>query len=437
MFKTALILLFLALSLTRAHANSCERAAENLGQAAYETSVRALNPGEAPLDHLSKDVPVADQAWLKQSLLKVQNEIGPVIDLMGKGNFGFVFEVLQGPRRVAVKIGGSPRSLAEEQRIMRKLHDGYAASLKGTAQPNAHNPFVESSFNEKASATVMELLIPTGAHLGNFGPTHMRKVEQAGSDMLEGLVFMHSRGLVHQDVKPDNLLDSQGRVKISDLGGTRRVEDTASKFKGDFGYRSKDSFLRESGPAFSDDAYAARMTLCELLLGASPYEKRLEKFTVLKKVHYRSAAGGNIETDFRKFMRSPHTIDPNIPKELSIVAWHSWRDVDSMNVAWTKARAAVATKDNRDFLAFMKKELAKTARENPGDFVEEMRTSAELLPLWNAKELGLPNEVVARVRAADTYYNDFDPSNVMANLPAMRSWGLEMWNYKRRLKQAQ
>ena len=42
---------------------------------------------------------------------------------------------------------------------------------------------------------------------------------------MQGISYMHSIGIVHRDIKLDNiLLDGQGNVKIGDFGVSRRVD---------------------------------------------------------------------------------------------------------------------------------------------------------------------------------------------------------------------
>src|SRR5262249_46792905 len=58
----------------------------------------------------------------------------------------------------------------------------------------------------------------------DHGALPMRKVLQVGADVADGLAAAHEKGLVHRDVKPENIfLTADGRVKILDFGLGRQT----------------------------------------------------------------------------------------------------------------------------------------------------------------------------------------------------------------------
>src|SRR5207249_10707883 len=59
------------------------------------------------------------------------------------------------------------------------------------------------------------------------GALPAEEVLRIGLQMTEGLAAAHAQGLVHRDIKPGNILleNSTGRVKITDFGLARAVDD--------------------------------------------------------------------------------------------------------------------------------------------------------------------------------------------------------------------
>jgi len=81
-----------------------------------------------------------------------------------------------------------------------------------------------------------------------------------GLEVLQALGFLHSRGLLYCDLKPDNVIQGGELVKLIDLGGARRVDDPREEVYGTVGYQAPE--IRESGPSFSSDLYTvARLML--------------------------------------------------------------------------------------------------------------------------------------------------------------------------------
>lgn len=93
-------------------------------------------------------------------------------------------------------------------------------------------------------------------------PVH--QVIAYGLEVLRALGYLHSKGLLFCDFKPDNVIQSEEQVKLIDLGGVRKVDDYASAIYATPGYRVPEEELREIGPSVSGDLYTVGRTLAVL-----------------------------------------------------------------------------------------------------------------------------------------------------------------------------
>ncbi|MGC3970958.1 MAG: serine/threonine-protein kinase [Pirellulales bacterium] len=146
--------------------------------------------------------------------------LGPyhVIDSIGQGGMGQVFKAehtIMG-RIVAVKVlprsRSTPEAIANFRREIRTQaqldHENLVRAYDAGEDGNVH--FLVTEY---VPGTDLRRLIRAG------GPLSMQQAASIISQAARGLEHAHSRGLIHRDVKPANLLVSpDGRVKVSDLG---------------------------------------------------------------------------------------------------------------------------------------------------------------------------------------------------------------------------
>ncbi len=92
--------------------------------------------------------------------------------------------------------------------------------------------------------------------------------------VVEGLGEAHAAGLIHRDVKPENvLIADDGRIKIGDFGLARAVTTSTSTgaLIGTVGYLSPELVLGKTADARSD-IYSVGIMLYEMLTGQQPYD---------------------------------------------------------------------------------------------------------------------------------------------------------------------
>ena len=142
--------------------------------------------------------------------------------------------------------------------------------------------------------------------------------------LLEALAAAHKAGVVHRDVKPENvLLTDDGRVKVADFGLARAASSSQSRtttglLMGTAAYLSPELVLRGVADARAD-VYAAGIVLFEMLTGRQPFTGEVPVQVAYQHVH------GQVP--------GPTEIDPGVPAELdSLVTWATAQDPDERPV---------------------------------------------------------------------------------------------------------
>ncbi len=125
--------------------------------------------------------------------------------------------------------------------------------------------------SDSRAAIVMEYV--EGVSLRSLTERHNLSVEQALlvlEGALSGLAYAHEQGIVHGDVKPENiLLATSGQSKLVDFGLAAAVETRRAPGTGSPAYSSPEAASGQPLGAASD-LYSAGLVLFELLTGAVP-----------------------------------------------------------------------------------------------------------------------------------------------------------------------
>jgi len=88
-------------------------------------------------------------------------------------------------------------------------------------------------------------------------------------EVLRALGYLHSRGLVYCDFKPDNVIQSEEMLKLIDMGGVRRIDDEDSPIYGTVGYQAPE--IATDGPSPSSDLYTVGRALAVLTFEFTGY----------------------------------------------------------------------------------------------------------------------------------------------------------------------
>mmetsp|Transcript_35600 Transcript_35600/g.74767 ORF Transcript_35600/g.74767 Transcript_35600/m.74767 type:complete len:371 (-) Transcript_35600:14-1126(-) len=206
-------------------------------------------------------------------------------EVIGEGTQGKVRQALHSEtlRRVAIKIvhirqlrkvRNAEESMRREMAIHRRLKHRNVVEL------------IEDFRIEEKEKWYVVLELVTGGSLQDIldaspetrmSDTHIRRFIL---QLLEGLDYCHSKGVVHRDIKPSNLMvNTDGVLKICDFGvaeelNTFEQEDNCTKSRGSPAFQPPEvaSGSHERFSGFKVDVWATGISLFLLATGSVPFE---------------------------------------------------------------------------------------------------------------------------------------------------------------------
>ncbi len=199
--------------------------------------------------------------------------------LLGKGGMGSVYLGVQLNlnRTVAVKVI-APHLVADPRHVERFTRE--AQTLGRLVHPNiiACHDFGPGTGPRNEPLYLMVLEYVDGWSLGTLSRTQrlsVRQVLELHAQAAEGLAFAHQLGVVHRDVKPDNIMVTrQGQAKLADFG-LARTDDSVQVTQtgaiiGSPAYLSPEA-CRGEPPTLRSDLYSLGCSLFQLLTDRPPY----------------------------------------------------------------------------------------------------------------------------------------------------------------------
>ena len=152
-----------------------------------------------------------------------------------------------------------------------------AMSAASLSHPNIVQVYDRGETEEKASYIAMEY-VPGGTlkeRISREGPLEAAEAAAVGAQVAEALGAAHERGMVHRDIKPQNvLLTAGGGAKVADFGiaraGSSVTISRTGSVMGTAGYMSPEQALGKPATPKSD-LYSLGVVLYETLTGELPY----------------------------------------------------------------------------------------------------------------------------------------------------------------------
>jgi serine/threonine-protein kinase len=208
-----------------------------------------------------------------------------IVEPLGHGGMGEVFRAEDLSLRQAVALKLLPDRLAHDPRALERIRE----EVRMARRVSHSNVCRVHDLGEAGALLFISMEYVDGEDLS----TLLRRVGRlAGDRALEiarelcaGLAAAHASGVIHQDLKPANvMLDRRGRVKITDFGLARLGDDGAnsSEIAGTPAYMAPEQ-LAGAGASTRSDLYALGLVLYELFTGRRVF--RSESLPELMRAH--------------------------------------------------------------------------------------------------------------------------------------------------------
>ncbi len=198
-----------------------------------------------------------------------------ILEKIGEGGMGVVYkaEDTQLQRMVALKFLPPHVSKNSDEKA-RFIHEARSASAL-----NHPNVTTIHGIEESAEGVFIVMEYVEGKTLKALAADErlsMKRILDVGVQICEGLALAHEKGVVHRDIKSENIMvTARGQVKIMDFGlaklkGASKLTQTGTTL-GTIGYMSPEQASGEEVDQRSD-IFSAGVVLYELLTGRMPFE---------------------------------------------------------------------------------------------------------------------------------------------------------------------
>eukprot|EP00499_Haloplacidia_sp_CaronLabIsolate_P012536 CAMPEP_0196782142 /NCGR_PEP_ID=MMETSP1104-20130614/10795_1 /TAXON_ID=33652 /ORGANISM="Cafeteria sp., Strain Caron Lab Isolate" /LENGTH=348 /DNA_ID=CAMNT_0042152373 /DNA_START=21 /DNA_END=1067 /DNA_ORIENTATION=+ len=262
-------------------------------------------------------------------------------EVLGRGASSFVQRMVHKPtgKELAIKVINVFDKSKRDQllREVRILLDSNCLSLVG---------FYGAYFREGTISIALEFM-NRGSMEKYRGRLPERMLANATYQMLWGLGYLKHSKRVHRDIKPQNILmNSEGRVKLSDFGISRNLENsigTCATYVGTFKYMSPER-IRGHHYSYSSDIWSLGLVLVELATGEHPFAECLSPVDMVQTIVESEPPRlpGKFSDEFQEFIENCVQGNPEdrLPAEILMASpWLEMHGATSLDAAVANVKA--------------------------------------------------------------------------------------------------
>ncbi len=228
-----------------------------------------------------------------------------ILELIGEGGMSVVYKAKDTRlnRNVAVKVMRDEMAADEE---FRRNFCAEAHAVAMLSNPNIVGVY-DVSHSDDIEYIVMELVdgITLRQYMDKRGVLNWREVLHFSRQIARALAHAHERGIIHRDIKPQNILMLRdGTIKVEDFGIAaleNEAHESDGQAIGSIHYIAPEQ-ARGELPDARSDLYSLGIVMYEMLTGQKPYEGETIGEIAIKHMNARPTP--------------PHDLVPEVPAEL-------------------------------------------------------------------------------------------------------------------------
>jgi len=223
------------------------------------------------------------------------------------------------------------------QNIPRTSLDNEIDILKNISQPNIVQLF-ETLEDSTSIYLIMELikgldLYDISDMLGTLRPS---SVAALLTPILSALSYLHCRGIVHHDIKPENIIIDYGQnvVKLSDFGSAKFVsKSTEGSVGGTLNYMAPEVLLNMRGARNNSDKsvdiWSIGILAYQLISGAHPFDNGKCQQNILNRIisgkyDFSGAVWDKVPKECKNFIKRCLVVDPKKRATAQDLLKHPW-----------------------------------------------------------------------------------------------------------------
>lgn len=214
-----------------------------------------------------------------------------ILEVVGRGGMGVVYKALDISLDKVMALKMIDPMLARDENFLRR----FKTEARALAKLENTNIVTVHALRDTKLGVFMVMEYVEAKTLTEWiqekGPFSWENTVKISKQLLNAIGHAHGVGVIHRDIKPSNILvDTDLKVKVTDFGLAKVIRQhgpssTVTQMRaGTLYYMSPEQVKGLKNVDFRSDIYSLGMTLYEMLVGKTPFEKTESDFSIQKRI---------------------------------------------------------------------------------------------------------------------------------------------------------